>query len=141
MYNMAAGGGELARAICQAVLDVDPDMILVVLAGSPWIEVAREMGVRVAREAFADRALNPDGTLVARSIAGAVIDDIDQVVERSIRMATEGKATAINGEEVAIQADTLCLHGDTPGAVDLAAALKSRLEAAGVQVVPLNQLV
>ena len=62
MYNMAAGGGELARAICQAVLEVDPEMILVVLAGSPWVEVAREMGVRVAREAFADRALNPDGT-------------------------------------------------------------------------------
>ena len=141
MYNMAAGGGELARAICQAVLDVDQDMILVVLAGSPWVEVARAMGVRVAREAFADRALNPDGTLVARSVTGAVIDDIGQVVERSIQMVTTGKATAINGEEVSIQADTLCLHGDTPGAVELAATLRSGLEAAGVQVVPLSQLV
>jgi UPF0271 protein len=141
MYNMAAGGGELARAICQAVLEVDPDMILVVLAGSPWVEVARAMGVRVAREAFADRAMNPDGTLVARSVTGAVIDDIGQVVERSIRMVTMGKATAINGEEVSIQADTLCLHGDTPGAVELAATLRSGLEAAGVQVVPLSQLV
>ncbi len=141
MYNMAAGGGELARAICQAVLEVDPEMILVVLAGSPWVEVAREMGVRVAREAFADRALNPDGTLVSRSIAGAVIDDIDQVVERSIRMVTTGKATAINGEEVSIQADTLCLHGDTPGAVELAPDLRSGLETAGVQIVPLSQLI
>lgn len=141
MYNMAASGGDLAKAICEAVLEVDPEMILVVLAGTPWAHVAREMGLRVAQEAFADRALNPDGTLVERSRPNSIINDVDEVVERSIKMVTEGKAIAINGEDVPIRPETLCLHGDTPGAVKLAAALRSRLEAAGVQVVPLSRLV
>ncbi|MBI4201433.1 MAG: LamB/YcsF family protein [Chloroflexi bacterium] len=141
MYNMAASGGALAKAICEAVLEVDPEMILVVLAGTPWAEVAQEMGVRVAREAFADRALNPDGTLVSRSKPGSVIHDTNEVVERSIKMVTQGKATAINGEEIPLHAETLCLHGDTPGAVKLAAALRSKLEAAGVEIVPLSRLV
>lgn len=141
MYNMAADGGDLAKAVCQAVLETDPDLILVVLAGTPWGGVAQEMGLRVAREAFADRALNTDGTLVSRSNPGSVIHDVDEVVERSLRMVTEGKATAITGEEVAVQADTLCLHGDTPGAVQIAKAIRAKLEAAGVKIVPLAQLV
>ena len=141
MYNMAADGGELARAVCQAVLELDPELVLVVLAGTPWVEVAREMGVRVAREAFADRALNADGTLVPRSKPGAVIHDVDEVVERSVKMVTLGKATAITGEEIDVHADTFCLHGDTPQATEMAAALRSRLEAAGVKVAPLNKLV
>ena len=141
MYNMAAGGGDMARAICEAVLEVDPEMVLVVLAGTPWTELAEEMGLRVAREAFADRALNADGTLVPRSRPGSVIHDLNEVVEHSVRMVTEGKATAITGEEVSIRADTLCLHGDTPGAVEMAAALKSRLQAEGVDIIPLSQMV
>ena len=141
MYNMAASGGDSAKAICQAVLEVDPDMILVVLAGSPCVQVAQEMGLRVAQEAFADRALNPDGTLVPRSTPGAVIADKEEVVERSIRIATERKAIAITGEEIPAHADTLCLHGDTPGAVELATVLRSSLEAAGVDIVPLSKLV
>ena len=140
MYNMAVGQEDLAKAICEAVLEVDPEMILVVLAGSPWVEIAQEMGLRVAREAFADRALNADGTLVSRSSPGAVIHDPKEVVERSIRMVTEGTATAITGEELSLHPDTLCLHGDTPDAVELAAALRSNLEAAGVDVVPLSKL-
>ena len=141
MYNMAADGGDLAKAVCQAVLETDPDLILVVLAGTPWGDVAQKMGLRVAREAFADRALNVDGTLVPRSRPGSVIHDVDEVVERSLRMVTEGKATAITGGEVAIQADTLCLHGDTPGAVQMAKAIRTKLEAVGVEIVPLAQLV
>jgi UPF0271 protein len=141
MYNMAAGGGDLAKAICEAVLEVDPEMILVVLAGTPWADVAEEMGVRVAREAFADRALNADGTLVPRSQPGSVIHDTEELVERSIKMVTEGKATAISGEEVPVHADTLCLHGDTPGAVEMAGALRARLEAANVDIVHLSELV
>ena len=120
---------------------MDPELILVVLAGTPWVGVAREMGVRVAREAFADRALNADGTLVSRSKPGAVIHDVDEVVERSVKLVTRGKATAITGEEIDVHADTFCLHGDTPEATDMAAALRSRLEAAGVEIVPLAHLV
>ena len=141
MYNMAAEGGDLARAICEAVLEVDPQMILVVLTGTPWADLAGEMGLRVALEAFADRALNPDGTLVPRSRPGSVIHDPEELVERSIKMITEGKATAISGEEISVRADTLCLHGDTPGAVQLAADLRSKLVAAGVEITPLSQLV
>ena len=141
MYNMAAGGGELARAICQALIDVDPGLILVALAGTPWIDVARQMGLRVAREAFADRALNPDGTLVPRSEPGSVIHDVEEAVTRGIKIVTEGKGTAINGQEIEVHADTLCLHGDTPGAVEMAAALRSGLEAVGVEIVPLKHLV
>ncbi len=141
MYNMAAGGGDLARAICEAVLEVDPEMILVVLTGTPWADLAEEMGLRVALEAFADRALNPDGTLVPRSLPGSVIHDPEELVARNIKMITEGKATAISGEEISVRADTLCLHGDTPGAVQLAADLRSKLVAAGVEIAPLSTLV
>jgi UPF0271 protein len=141
LYNMAVPGGELARAICEAVLEIDRNLILLVLAGSPYAEVARSMGVRVACEAFADRAFNADGSLVPRSKPGAVIHDVEAVVERSLRMAREGTAVAITGEVIPMAADTICLHGDTPGAVSLAAELRARLEQAEVQLVPLAQLV
>lgn len=137
LYNMAVPGGDLARAIGEAVQQVDPSMILVVLAGSRWAEQAEKMGLRVAREAFADRALNADGTLVPRSKPGSVIHDTQQVIERSVRLVTEGTVVAITGEVVPVRADTLCLHGDTPDAVRLASALRAALEQAGVTLAPM----
>ena len=97
MYNQAVDDEDLARAICEAALEFDPDIILVALAGSKWVEIALEMGMKVAPEIFADRALNPDGTLVSRSKPGAVLHDVGEVVERSVQMVTEGVATAITG--------------------------------------------
>ena len=141
MYNMAVADLTLARAICQAVKDVDPDMIVVALAGTDWVDLAAEMGLRVAREAFADRAFTAQGTLVPRAQSGSVIHDVDAVVERSVKMVTEGKVTAITGEEVEFQADSLCLHGDTPGAVEMARAVREGLENAGVKIVPMSELV
>ena len=141
MYNQAVDDEVLARAICEAVRDVDPEMVVVALAGSRWVEVAHEMGVRVGREIFADRALNPDGTLVSRSKPGSVLHDVEEVAERSVRMVTEGVATAITGEVIEVEADSLCIHGDTPGAVQMAAAVKRGLEDAGVSITPLAQLV
>ncbi len=138
LYNMAVGNADLARAICDAVLETDPRMLLVVLSGSKWVEIATSMGVRVAREVFADRAFNADGTLVARSRPGAVIHDTGAVVERSLRMVTEGRVTATTGEEVAMQADTICLHGDTPGAVEIARALKAAFTRAGIRLAPMG---
>jgi UPF0271 protein len=138
LYNMAVPGGDLARAVGEAVLQVNPDMLLVVLAGSQWADEAEAMGLRVAREAFADRALNADGTLVPRSKPGAVIHDTRQVIERSVRLVTEGTVVAMTGEVVPVQADTLCLHGDTPDAVQLAAALRAALEQAGITLVPMG---
>ncbi len=139
LYNMAVGGGELARAICDAVLEVDPDLTLVLLAGSAWVDIAGKMGVRIAREVFADRGLNADGTLVPRSKPGAVIHDVGEVADRSLRLVLDGTVTAITGETVHVEADTICLHGDTPGAVELAAALKETFQAAGVRLVPMGR--
>lgn len=141
MYNKAVNDEPLARAICEAVMEVDPDLIILALAGSPWIKIAKDMGLRVAQEIFADRAMNADGTLVPRSQPGSVLHNVEDVLERSIKMVTEGKATAITGEEFEVQADSICLHGDTPGAVDMAKALKKGLEDAGVEIVPVGQLV
>ena len=141
MYNMAVDDQDLATAICEAVLEVDSDIVLLALAGSQWISVAEDLGLRAGREIFADRALNTDGTLVSRSKEGSVIHDIQEVVDRSLRMVTEGKAVAISGEVIEVEADSLCLHGDTPGAVDMAQALKQALVAEDVEVTPLGELV
>ena len=140
MYNMAVNDESLAQAICESILEIDPEMILVALAGSRWLDIAEDMGLKVAREIFADRALNADGTLVSRSQPGSVIHDTAEVVERSLRMVTEGKATAITGEQIDVQANSLCLHGDTPGAVEMAASLKRELEAADVEILPLARI-
>jgi UPF0271 protein len=138
LYNMGVASETIARAVVEGIKQVDDRLILVGLMGSAWIKVARELGLRVAREIFADRALNPDGTLVPRSQPGAVIENPEEVVARSLKMVLEGKATASNGQEIAVKADTICLHGDTPGALALARALRERMEAAGVEVVPMG---
>lgn len=140
LYTMAVKNDELAKGICEGVQEVDADLIITVLAGSRWVEIARRMGLRVARETFADRAFNADGTLVARSKPGAVIHDTNHVVERAIRIATERTAVAATGETITIEADTICLHGDNPSAVKIAAALKAGFQAAGVMLAPLGQL-
>lgn len=141
MYNRAVDDEQLARAICEAVLEVDPGMVLVALAGSRWVSLASEMGLRVAPEIFADRALNADGSLVSRALPGAVLHDVDEVAERSVAMVVEGSARAITGEKIDVQAASLCIHGDTPGAVEMAAAVRKGLEAEGVSVVPMDELV
>ena len=138
LYNMGVRNEELARAVAEAVQEVNPNLILVGLAGSAWIKVGRELGLRVASEVFADRALNPDGTLVPRKHPKAVIHDVEDVIAGVLKIVTEGKAVAINGEEVEVRGDTICLHGDTPGTVVLARTLRERLEAAGVAVVPMG---
>lgn len=141
MYNRAVNDERLARSICEAILEFDPEIILVTLMGSQWMKIAKEMGLRVATEMFADRALNADGTLVPRSRPGSVFHDIGEVTERSIRMVTEGKVQAISGEELDVNATSLCIHGDTPGAVAMARSIRSNLEDEGVSVVPMENLI
>ncbi len=138
LYNMVVSNMELARAIAEAVRQVDPDLILVGLAGSALMKAGRELGLRVACEAFADRAVNPDGTLVPRRHPGAVICDVEQVITRVLGIVTEGKVIAVNGQAVEMRAETICLHGDTRGAAVLARTLRQRLEAAGVAIVPMS---
>jgi len=141
MYNQAVDDADLGKSICEAVLEIDSNIILLALAGSTWIDVAKGMGMRVAREVFADRAIHSDGTLVARSQEGSVIHDTNEVVERSLRMVTDGKILSVEGDIVEVEADSICLHGDTPGAVDMAKTLKKEFLAAGVKVKQLSDIV
>ena len=138
MYNKAVRDAAEATAIIEAVKAYDPSLILVVLAGSQWEQLARKAGIRVAREAYSDRAITPQGTLVPRSQPGAVIHDEGAVVERTVKIAVEGRAVAVDGSEVEFRPDTICLHGDTPGAVKLAAEIRRELARAGVQVKPMR---
>ncbi|MFU8796365.1 MAG: LamB/YcsF family protein [Dehalococcoidia bacterium] len=138
LYNMGIRNEQLALAVAEAVKKVDPGLILVGMAGSSWIEAGRKVGLRVAREVFADRSVHPDGTLVHRSHPGAVIGDIEQVANRVMSMVTDGKVMAIDGQEVEMTGDTICLHGDTPGASDMARRIRQRLESVGVTVVPMG---
>lgn len=141
LYNMAAVNYELAKAIAEAVKKAVPDAILLALANSEMVKAANDVGVKVAQEVFADRAYNPDGTLVPRSIPGAVIQDPTQATERALRMVLEGKVTAIDGQEVHIVADSICVHGDNPQAVKLASNIRKELERAGVALVELTRVI
>lgn len=134
LYNAAAQDQALAAAVCQAVRSIDPALIVVCLAGSPMVEVARGLGLRCAEEAFADRGYTLRGTLVPRTQPGAVIEDPEKVAERVATLAREGRILSVEGSPVAVSADTVCLHGDTPGAVELAAAIRGRLDREGVAV-------
>jgi UPF0271 protein len=141
LYNTAVGDAAVAEAIVTAIKAFDPDLIHVVLAGSQWESIARSHGVRVARECYADRAVTAEGTLVPRSQPGAVIHDPEEVVARSLKLAIEGKVIAVDGTEIDFSADSICLHGDTAGAVELAAAVRTSLEGAGVAITPMAKLV
>ncbi len=138
LYNAAAADEGLATAICEAVRSIDPALVVVALAGSRMLAVARRLGLRAAGEAFADRAYTPEGALLSRREPGAVLHDPATVAARAVRMARERRVTAADGSEVAVEAETLCLHGDTPGAADLASAVRAALDREGIAVRPLR---
>jgi len=141
MYNMAAKDEALAKAICQAIYEYDKELILMGLAGSQMLVQAKAMGLKCAAEVFADRAYEEDGTLVARSKPGAMIHDEEEAVSRVIRMIKESKVTAITGKDVAITADSVCVHGDGPKALAFVAKLRDAFAAEGIQIVPLTEIV
>jgi 5-oxoprolinase (ATP-hydrolysing) subunit A len=134
LYNMAAREAALADALAAATVAFDRSLVFVGLAGSALIRAGERAGLRVAREVFADRAYQRDGSLVPRQQAGAVIHEPREVVERAVRMVTERRVHAIDGTMVALEADTICVHGDTPDAAALAARVRDALQAAGVEV-------
>jgi UPF0271 protein len=134
LYNSAAGDLALAAAIARAVKAFDPSLRVVCLAGSPMAGLLRGLGLGCAEEAFADRGYTPLGALQPRELPGALVEDPVEVAERAWRMARDRKVVAVDGTEVAVAADTICLHGDTPGAARLAAAVRARLLAEGVQL-------
>ncbi len=138
LYNVAARDQTVAEAIVRAVVAFDPTLIIVTLPDSALLRAAQAAGLRVACEGFADRAYREDGSLVPRSEPGAVIHDPALATARVIRMVTRGEVEAITGKVVPLRIDTLCIHGDKPGAVAIAAALRAALEAEGVVIAPLN---
>src|SRR5438552_13329 len=134
LFNMAVRNAELSAAIARAVAGIDRSLILFGLPGSEILEAGRTAGLRVAAEVFADRAYEADGSLASRRKPGSVIHDADAVVARAVRMVKDRTVVAIDGSIVKLEADTICVHGDTPGSDDLAAKIRAGLEAAGVTV-------
>ena len=138
LYNMAGRDRVLADAIARAIAAVDRTLIMFGLPNSPMIDAARAAGLRVASEGFADRAYQPDGSLAPRSRPGAVIHDAEAVVARAVRMAHDGVVLTPDGAEVALRVDTICVHGDTPGAPELTRRIREALQAAGAAVSPIG---
>ena len=140
LFNMAVRNAELARAIAKAVAAFDASLILFGLPGSEILAAGKAAGLPVAAEVFADRAYEPDGSLASRRKPGSVIHDPDAVVARAVRMAKERTVIAVDGSVVALEADTICVHGDTPGSDHLAAKIRAGLEAAGITVKAIGQM-
>jgi 5-oxoprolinase (ATP-hydrolysing) subunit A len=138
LYNRAALDRSLADAVVRSVSAFDPSLVLFVPPRSAMLDAAREAGLRVGIEVFADRAYESNGQLASRQKAGSVIHDLDSVVSRAVRMATERVVIGIDGSVVPVDVDTMCLHGDTPDAGRLAAEVRQALERAGVAVKPLG---
>lgn len=136
LYNMASRDRTLADAIARAVHAFDPGLVLFGLPASELLQAGDRLGLRVASEGFADRAYEPDGSLTPRHEAGAVIHDPDEVVRRSLRMVRDGRVVARDGSELAFRVDTLCTHGDTPGAGELTRLLREGLQREGVEIGP-----
>ncbi|WP_067436635.1 LamB/YcsF family protein [Nocardioides jensenii] len=134
LYNAIVHHEEQAAAVVEAVRLYDPTLPVLGLPGSAWLRLAEEAGLAVVREAFADRAYNPDGTLVSRRLPGAVLHDPSEVASRSVQMVTEHQVEAVDGSTVGVDADSLCVHGDNPEAVVMAAKVLRHLEQAGVEV-------
>ncbi len=133
-YNMAAVNEALAVAICEAIYEVDKDLILLGLAGSQHILAAKKVGLRCASEVFADRGYMDDGTLVPRKLPGAMVHDKQLAIARTIRMVKEGCVETISGKIIPIQADSICVHGDNPDAVGFVQEIRACLQDEGVTV-------
>lgn len=134
LYNRVVHDEEQAAAVVDGVLLADATLPVLGLPGSRLLELAAKAGLPVVAEAFADRAYTDAGTLVPRTLEGAVVTDPDAVVERSLGLARSGEVVSRSGTRVEVRARSLCLHGDTPGAVELARRVRERLEASGVRV-------
>lgn len=134
MYNMAAKDEALARAICEGILEVNPALTLLALSGSAMVRAARELGLGVKSEVFADRGYQADGTLVPRGRPGAMITDEDEAIARVIRMAKEGVVRSVDGMDVPLVADSVCVHGDGEKALAFVRRIRAALTDAGIEV-------
>ena len=134
LYNMAAVDEGLSEAMARAVKDLGGDLILYALSNSLMMKIARQQGIRVAGEVFADRGYSDDGTLAPRDTPGGMIEDAAQSVKQALAMVEGGTVTSLNGRRVPVAADTLCLHGDQPGAVAFAKEIRKAFSEKGINV-------
>jgi 5-oxoprolinase (ATP-hydrolysing) subunit A len=137
LYNLAAVDERVAREVAEAVRAYDRELILLALAGSVLEKTGVALGLRVAREAFVDRAYLADGTLAPRKLPGSQLHGAETVARRAVAMCTEGRVSTLDGGELAVAADSFCIHGDSPGAAELAGAVRAAFLAAGIRVAPL----
>ncbi|MBW2208458.1 MAG: LamB/YcsF family protein, partial [Deltaproteobacteria bacterium] len=141
LYNMGVHHIDIYDTITKSVAEIDKDLILVVMCGPGREElegIGKKYGIRIAFESFADRGYNPDGTLVSRREPGAVLGDPQVVSNRIVKMVNEGKVVAIDGSEIELKADTVCLHGDNPAALQLVKAIRESCRHSGVEIAPLG---
>jgi len=142
LYNMAVKDEELSKAIVEAIKTLDTGLIVFAPPNSTLSEVAAKNGLRVAHEFFADRAYNPNGSLVSRKQSNAIIQDPKKVVERVVKAVEDGTVVATNGEVLDVgKVHTICVHGDTPTALELAETIKKRLVRAGIEVKPVGSFI
>jgi len=141
LYNMAGKDLKLALAICEGIYEVNPELILLALSGSEMVNAAKSIGLKVAREAFADRAYEEDGSLVARTKEGAMITDENESIKRVIRMIKENKVKAITGKDISIKVDSICVHGDGIKALEFVRKIKFSLEEENIKIIPLYKIV
>ena len=141
MYNLAAVNYEYARAISEAVYEVDKNIILLGLANSEMINAGKSVGLKTANEVFADRAYMDDGTLVPRKIEGAIIKDPDLAIKRTIEIIKHGTVESINGKKVSLKADSICVHGDNPKAVEFVKKIKAALEEENIKIKKLSEVI
>lgn len=141
LYNMAARDYELARAICEAVAEFDRNLIVLALSGGEMVRAAGELGLRTAFEVFADRAYEEDGSLVNRRKPGAMITDEEEAIRRVIRMVKEQKVETITGKDIAIRADSVCVHGDGEKALAFVEKIRRALQEEGVLIQPLDSFI
>ena len=139
LYNMAGKDIELSLAICEGIKAVNPDLILLGLSGSKMIEAAKMTGIKYASEVFADRAYKDDGSLVDRKNNGAVITDEEEAIKRVVRMIKEGRVRSINGNDVEIEAQSICVHGDGIKALEFVKKIRQNFEFENIDILSLDK--
>ena len=139
LYNAIVQHETQAAAVVAAVVAIDPSLPVMGLPGSAFLQIAADAGLRTVSEAFADRAYTPEGHLLSRREPGSVLHDPGEVAARMVRLAVEARITAIDGTELEVRADSICTHGDSPGAVDIARALRAALTGAGIEIAPFTR--
>ena len=138
LYNMAAKDKKLAEAIAESLYKIDPELVLFGLAGSEMIHAAKRIGIRAIEEVFADRTYQKDGTLTPRSQANSMITDDQKAIAQVLKMVQEKKVTSVDGSDIPLQADTICVHGDGEHALNFAKKIKEKLEEANILVKPIR---